>query len=324
MSSSENARAKELLALSREAHWAFPTSSGRPVPADVPAWMNRLVSDRDAIAKAAVFFNDHGASGSAMELAANAWRVWIFVREDAQGRAFLASVLDRPAVAATRARALVLYGDGLFAFRLGDLTASRERNEAALQAARISNDREGEGLALLGLSRVDLSEGHYEQARKHAASSRTLLSIANGFNASFGQAPLGMLAQATRFAGTLDETVSLFEENLALNRRLDDRGMVIADLHNLGHVEMRRGNVDVAERYFEESARLSSEAGHNDDPYGQAMRLFNQATVAFARHNPERAATLLDGARSVLEKAKIELATDDQYEFDDLCRRMKQ
>jgi hypothetical protein len=53
------------------------------------------------------------------------------------------------------------------------------------------------------------------------------------------------------------------------------------------------------------------------------MTLFNQATVAFARHNPERAGSLLDGARSVLEKAKIELATDDQYEFDDLCRRMK-
>lgn len=313
----ERERAERLLVLSREARWAFPSSSGRPVPAEAPPWAERFAKDRESFAEAAIVLLTHGDRAAATELAANAWRLWVLARDDARGRAFLARILDRPDRAEpSRARALALYGDGLFAFRMGDLAGSRARGNAALEAARAANDREAEGLALLGLSRVELSEGRYEQSRELAAASRELL---RDLEPGHRQAPLHMLAQATRFAGTPDEAAALFEESLALNRRLGDRGMVLVELHNLGHVELRRGNVDAAERHFVECDDL---AGAADDPYDAAMRLFNEAAVAFARHDRTRAAASMERARAILTDANVTLAADDAHEFDELMRRL--
>ena len=155
----------------------------------------------------------------ANELAAKLWRVWVYARDNQGGREFLSLVLDRPAAAATRAHALALYSDGLLAFRMNDLAASHARNEAAVVEAHAVPDREAEGLALLGLSRSDLSAGDAAHAREHAAASRRLLLP---LGAEWGQAPLHMLAQDARLTGALDEAATLFEESLALNRSLGD------------------------------------------------------------------------------------------------------
>ena len=271
-----DAAVNELLSLARRARWTFPSSSGRPVLQNAPDWAVRMASERDALVAAARRLVERGEHAAAMELAASCWRAWILARDDAGGRAFLALVLDHGPGEASRERALALYGDGLLAFRRGELAASRARSAAALDAARTVGDREAEGLALLGLSRVDLSEGQSRAARSNAAAARALL---RDLGPAYGQAPLHMLAQATRLVGTPDETAALFEESLELNRRLGDRGMVLVELHNLGHVELRRGDVEKAERCFVESAALAG----GDDPDDQAMHLFNRAAIAFAR-----------------------------------------
>lgn len=310
-------QAERILALSREARWDFPTSSGRPVSSPSPAWADRFTQDRDSFAEAAIRLQAQGRPELAEEVAANVWRLWVLARDEAKGRAFLAAVLDRDgAVRANRFRALALYGDGLLAFRQGDLVGSRRRCLAALETADSVGDPEAKGLALLGLSRVELSEGEHEQARSHAAAS---LATLKGLGPEFTQAPLHMLAQATRVTGPLDDAAALFAESLALNRRLGDHGMVRVELHNLGHVELRRGNVDAAERHFDECARMNR---GTDDPYDIAMELFNRASVAMARDDRVQAGALMDQARSTLVRAQVSLATDDQREFDDLARRL--
>ena len=317
MHADELAAAEKLLIASREARWTFPTSSGRPVAWDTPAWAERLVNDRRALVAAAACLARHGDHAAATELAANVWRVWVLARDEANGREFLAGVLDADGAGTpTRFRALALYGDGLLAFRLGVLGESRKRNEAALEAARISKDREAEGLALIGLSRVDLSDGRGAEAREHAAGARACLHEFEGY----GQVPLHLLAQAHRLMGALDEAAAFFEESLALNRKVGDSGMVVAELHNLGHVELRRGNVDRAERCFEESAAL---AGATDDPYGLALRALNDAAVALARRDTGRAKTKFEEARAILARNAITLASDDARELEDLERRLR-
>src|SRR5262245_49038357 len=122
---------------------------------------------------------------------------------------------------------------------MNDVAASHARNEAAVVKAPAVPDREAEGLALLGLSRSDLSAGDAAHARERAAASRRLL---RPLGAEWGQAPLHMLAQAARLTGALDEASTLFEESLALNRSLGDAGMVVVELHNLGRrVAARQG-----------------------------------------------------------------------------------
>jgi hypothetical protein len=59
-------------------------------------------------------------------------------------------------------------------------------------------------------------------------------------------------------------------------RRIGDPGMVAVELHNLGHVEIHRGNVEAAEECFEQ-------VPHSDDRFSEAMSRLNEATVDWLR-----------------------------------------
>ena len=93
--------------------------------------------------------------------------------------------------------------------------------------------------------------------------------------------------------------------------------MVDVELHNLGNVELRRGNVDQAERYFAECRELDS-----DDPYAVALTAFNEAAIALGRGDRERATTLFARGESVLGESGINLATDDRADVDWLRGRL--
>lgn len=285
--------ARELLDLSRQARWTFPSSSGRPISHEPCDWIGPLLDRKTAFVDAARALLDAGDAGAAMEMAANVWRLWILSRDIAAGRAFLADVLDAGPGEPTRFRALALYGDGLLAFWQGAHEDSRRRNEAAVAAARATGDLEALALGCLGMSRVALSDRDPERARACAIEARE---HARKLSPAMGQAPLHMHAQSMWLAGDCDEAAALFAESLDLNRRLGDRGMVVVELHNLGHVEVRRGRIDEAERLFEECARSSP----SDDPFGTAMGEVNLATLACARGDTRRARDLLASAESRL------------------------
>lgn len=292
--------AERLLALAREAKLVGPDAGG---------WVERLAPEREELVEAARFFSENGEEDAAAELAANVWRLWLVSGDVAGGRQLLAAALDVGQARPSRARALALYGDGVLAFRAGAQSESQERNEAALEAARAVDDREAEALALVGLSRVAFREGDYARVRSLAAQARELT---RDLDAAAGVAPLHMLAAGTRLAGDYDEAVKLYTESLELNRRLGDSRMVGMELHNIGHVEVHRGNVDVAERRFRECAGVRN----HDDPYEAAMAHLNHAALGFARGDHESAADLLRRTQSTLDGAGIVLDPDDAFEVD--------
>ena len=75
---------------SREAHWSFPTSLGRPVPWDNPGeWVARMIKERDSFSKAVTLLVRNEKHKEAMEVAANIWRIWILARDEGGGRKFL-------------------------------------------------------------------------------------------------------------------------------------------------------------------------------------------------------------------------------------------
>ena len=298
--------ADRLLALAREAQLSGP---------DAATWVERLAPEREKLLEAARFLAENGEEEAAAELAANLWRLWLLLGDVAGGRQLLAAALDVGDRRPSRARALALYGDGLLAFRAGAQTESQDRNEAALRAARAIGDRQAEALALVGLSRVAFRAGDYPRVRSLAAEARGLT---RQLDAAAGAAPLHMLAAGTRLAGDLDEAVELYTESLELARRLGDSRGVAIELHNLGHVELHRGNLEAAERYFAECAEIRNRR----DPYEAAMTHLNQAALAFARGDPEAAAELLGRTRSTLEGAGIMLDPDDAFEVGWLSDRL--
>ncbi len=292
--------AQELLALSRRLRWDFPSSAGKPLR-DTAEVEPLLARKEDFVAAAAAV-----DPVEATELAANSWRLWMVARDIPGGRAFLRSVLDERPADRSRWRALALYGDGLFAFWQGEREESRRRNEEALEIAEAVDDPEALALAQLGLSRIAVDDGDHERALELATSARA---HAAGLGEAMGQAPLHSHAQATRLAGHYEEAARLFEQSLALNRRIDDQSMVTVEMHNLGHVEIHRGNADAAEQQF-------SQIPHSDDPYSEGMTRLNEAALAFRRDEHDRAHSLLDRAEAIFRDNGIEAAADDRFELD--------
>jgi tetratricopeptide (TPR) repeat protein len=270
----------DVLELARSIVPDFPTSAGRPFRDPDP----RLLAQRGEIEWEASKLD----VADAMEVAARTWRVWMAARDVPGGRAFLRAVLDERKPPRSRWRALALYGDGLFAYWDGDPEGARRRNEDAAALAEELQDPEALLFANLGLSRVAAEAGDGERAATLAAEAHRL---ASDFDAAMEQAPLHMRAQAARLAGDYDTAAALFEQSLALNRAIDDPSMVPVELHNLGLVEIRRGNADTAERYF-------AELPPPQDPYRQALTRMDVAAVAFLRGDSDKARQLLADVES--------------------------
>jgi tetratricopeptide (TPR) repeat protein len=286
------------LDLAREIQPDFPSSSGRPFRTPDADLLER----RSEFAAAARRLE----TGAAAELAARTWRLWMAARDLDGGRAFLGEVLDRHDPEPSRWRSIALYGDGLLAWWQGKGEDSRGLNEEALEIAQALDDAEALALARLGLSRIAVDDGDLVRGRELAQQARA---AAATVSEAHGQAPLHLEAQATRLAGDYETAAKLFEESLALNRRIDDPSMVPVELHNLGLVEIHRGNADAAERCF-------GELPPSDEPYDRALTRFLDAAIAYRRDDLERATALLDEAQGIFDEAGIVPVTDDKFELD--------
>ena len=245
---------------------------------------------------------------------ASSWRRWLVTGESRAGHEILAKALVASAVP-SRARAICLYADGLFLFRLGDQRASRERNEEALAVARQVGDHEAESLALVGLSRVAFRDGRHDEVVQLATRAREL---ASRIGSEAEAAPLHMQAAGTRLLRDYDRAAQLYRESMELARRLGNKRAVAMEQHNLAHVELHRGNVDEAERLF--MARLDY-ARASADSYEQAMTALNEAALAAARGDDEGARNRFADARRLLHDHGIVLDPDDASEFDSLAAR---
>lgn len=312
-------KTRHLLIISRELHWDFPSSQGTPIIKDhaTSKQVEQAAQEKESYANAARILVQKGDVEGAIELAANAWRLWVVARDVAGGRAFLAAVLDKGEKKPSRARSLALYGDSLFAHLQGKVEESRQRSQAALDAALVVNDAEALALAYLGLSRVAVENGNYAEALSLARKSRE---SALGLEPALGQAPLFLHAQSTRLTGDYDKAAELFEQSLSLNRRINDQGMVAAELQNLGFVELHRGNLEHAKRCFAEFEKL----GFSNDPYFSGMNLFAQAYLVFSeRGEKDRSQTLFQRAQDILREAKIMPGPDDQFEINWIQEQLK-
>jgi tetratricopeptide (TPR) repeat protein len=257
-------------------------------------------------------------SGPDLETAAATWREWFARGEFDAGRAAMESALDAPgADAPTPVRVRVLYAAGMFAFRQGDQTGSRRHNEEALEHARALGDVRGECDALTGLARVALRDGDYAGVVELASRARTL---ARGEGDRSAEArPLHLHAAGVRLTGDYDEARRLYLESLDLNTELGNESWQAMELHNLGWVELHRGDLDAAaERFAAREAR-----GAEDDAYGAAWLELNRAGLALARAERETAAALFEEGKARLEALGAALDPDDRFELDWLSRELE-
>ena len=111
--------------------------------------------------------------------------------------------------------------------------------------------------------------------------------------------------------GDLTRARELYEESVALNRRLGDGRMVAVEQSNLSWVEINEGNLDAAETLL----RAGLE-GAEGEPYLHAFALIGLARCAAERGDRDAADEQLREAEALLEQTGLVLDPADRPEYD--------
>jgi len=275
-----------------------------------------LATDPAALEQAVRAFVEAGDAASALELVGRAWRAWASSGRLEEGRAAMELALNagRDTHGVWRARAL--YADGVIAFRAGDSERSRTRNEELLDIARATDDVRGECDGLTGMARLALRRGDYPEVIRLAREAREK-AVAAGDPAAEAP-PLHLEAAGMRLQRRYNDARRLYLDSLELNKRLGDRRVVAVEQHNLGWVELHRGDLDAAEAWFRERDTNSSR-----DAYGDAWAELNWAAVAVARGRIDEARRRFGLGAAALERLGMTLDPDDQGEFDWLATQTR-
>ena len=245
--------------------------------------------------------------------AAAHWREWFDSGDFASGAARVREALESGAEEQTADRVRVLYAAHLFAFRRGE--PSRQFAQETLDLAGQLGDVRGECDGLTGLARAALRDGDYGEVARCAAEG--VRKAREAGEASAEASPLHLQAAGTRLSGDYELARELYLESVALADRLGNERIKQMEFHNLGWVELHRGDFDAAARMFaERNAFLGIDA------YGDAWQDLNAAALALSCGERSEALALFERGRKKLDELGVTLDPDDQAEMDWLTRQL--
>jgi tetratricopeptide (TPR) repeat protein len=240
--------------------------------------------------------------------AAEHWREWFSSGDFEGGAARISEALDAPGADAPSVdRVRVLYGAHLFAFRRGE--PSRSYAQQTLDLARELGDVRGESDGLTGLARAALRDGDYEAVARFAGEGVRKAREAGDLAAE--GSPLHLQAAGLRLGGDYERAREVYLESVALAERLGDEQRKQMEFHNLGWVELHRGDVEAATRMFAER-----DARSGVDAYSDAWHDLNAAALALGRGDRDEAARLFASGERQLVSLGVALDPDDQFELD--------
>ncbi len=164
---------------------------------------------------------------------------------------------------------------------LGNYVLAREKLNAALALAHEAGDDKTAALTLCSLAALAWQQGASDQIQGVATEA---LALARSAGDQLAEAEA--LLHLGIAAADPSLSASLFEQSLALSRKIGDRAGVSICLNNLGEVSRSERDYARARRYFEESLARDTASG---DRAGLSFALFNLGEVAAAQKDPAAA-----------------------------------
>ena len=150
--------------------------------------------------------------------------------------------------------------------------------------------------AQLHLGKIALEEGKYDDAKTHY---RTALeTFRDGGHRQWTARTLRHLGTLASTQSEYDQATAFFERSLDIETELGNRADVATTLHSLGELERQQGNLDQAVALYERSLTIKEELG---DRPGVANTLQNLGTVHGMRSDYRRASAFYERALDVME-----------------------
>jgi DNA-binding NarL/FixJ family response regulator len=237
------------------------------------AWLERLEAEHDNLRAALSWSLERGEEAElGLRVAGALGQFWYLRGYLGEGRRWLEEALAKSSLASTAARANALHRLSFLAYLQGDLDRAQEAIE--------------EGLKLEG---VELFRG-----------------VARRISAEAGlQLMLGIVASAR---GDSERAIRLYEESLALSRKVGDERGIADNLLLLGQEMRFRGDFEKARELLEEGLILAREVG---DPELLAQYLNQLCDTLVLQGDPERATMIGEEATSMLREQNHRILLSD-------------
>jgi tetratricopeptide (TPR) repeat protein len=278
---------------------------------DAKAALEQLENAHSDLLTALQWFVDHERPDEALRLANALSRFWLTQQRFDEGATWLGRVLTSPA-GETRLRGTAHINAGFMAFWMGNDDRAAAHFTKALEVGRSLEDAPMISQALGGLARValrtDVAEGQ-RLAREALAVSEAAADEAGRSNA------LHLLGVGAQIAGDLLEAREWMTQRLALVRTTGNEFLTASEASNLSMVERQLGNLDSAEALAREALEICERIG---DQFTRPFAISGLASIATARGEFERAATLVGVAEAVMEAQQMAWPPDERPHYERL------
>jgi predicted ATPase/DNA-binding SARP family transcriptional activator len=262
------------------AEQAEPALTGR----EQDVWLVRLEREHDNLRAALRWLLEAGQAELGLRLGGRLWRFWQTKGYFAEGRRWLAALLDQAgAVARSMERAKVLFGAGRLAYVQGDYPPARALLAESLTIARDWDDRELIAGALIQLGHLAFVQGDTAEAR-----ARYEESLATGRVGGWDHSEWAIgiaLTSLGKVAFGQDDAASgqrLYEQALAIFRQLGDTINIADARAYLGQMAFARGDLPAARARYTESLALRRAVGNRP---GIANALAQLGCIATAQND---------------------------------------
>lgn len=278
-----------------------------------PEWLVKTDLDYGNLREAIrLSLHDDESFRYGLATASSLLRYWIRRSHWAEGRSFLAQVLDHPrSTAFPPLRAAALNSAGALAYTAGDYVGSAPLLVEAAQMFEEQGDRLSLGRALMNLGNARSYLSHYDEALElHDRA----LAIAREADAGWLIAAcLTNICNAAEAKGDLDRVEAASKEAAARFHALGDKSGFLMAQNYLAVVAYRSGRYEEAIPYYESSMQIAQELG---DRYHGAMMRFHRGLALMMTSRFEEArvdfGTALETARE-FDEPMLELTAIDAF-----------
>ena len=255
------------------------------------SFLDVLEEEHDNLRVALAFSLEGGDGAQGLRLAVTLSRFWLVRGYLSEGRRWLESTLAASADAAPLDRAKALIAASTLAWHQGDYGGVGPLAESALKMSRELDDKVGVAEALCRLGELRTMTGDHIAAWSLFEQSRAAWAESGAKRGVIQSlnVPLHDLATLACEQGDLDAAERLFEDALDIAKEHGNTMDIVHHLSGLGHVARGRGDHEAARSFYQQSLAAARRLGY------KRMMTFNLqylAGLAWTRGDLTEASTL--------------------------------